>query len=74
MSYGIGGQATDIDIHAREILRTRAKLNEILAHHTKQPLERVEKDTDRDYWMAPEEAREYGIVDEVIQRRPESGA
>ncbi len=73
MSYGIGGQATDIDIHAREILRTRARLNEILAEHTHQPLEQVEKDTDRDFWMAPEEAREYGIVDEVIQRRTESG-
>jgi len=72
MSYGIGGQATDIDIHAREILRTRARLNEILAHHTKQPLEQVEKDTDRDFWMAPEEARAYGIVDEVIQQRPEA--
>ncbi|MHB9131805.1 MAG: ATP-dependent Clp endopeptidase proteolytic subunit ClpP [Armatimonadota bacterium] len=71
MTYGIGGQATDIDIHAREILRTRARLNEILALHTKQSLERVEKDTDRDYWMSPEEARDYGIVDEVIQRRAE---
>ena len=69
MSYGIGGQATDIDIHAREILRTRARLNEILAFHTKQPLEQVEKDTDRDFWMAPEEANAYGIVDEVIKRR-----
>jgi len=72
MSYGIGGQATDIDIHAREILRTRARLNEILAHHTRQPIEQVEKDTDRDFWMAPEEARSYGIVDEVIQQRPET--
>ncbi|MHB9023824.1 MAG: ATP-dependent Clp endopeptidase proteolytic subunit ClpP [Armatimonadota bacterium] len=70
MSYGIGGQATDIDIHAREILRTRARLNEILASHTKQPLERVEKDTDRDFWMSPEEAKDYGLVDEVIQQRP----
>jgi ATP-dependent Clp protease protease subunit len=69
MSYGIGGQATDIDIHAREILRTRARLNEILALHTKQPLEQIEKDTDRDYWMSAEEACTYGIIDEVIQRR-----
>jgi ATP-dependent Clp protease protease subunit len=69
MSYGIGGQATDIDIHAREILRTRARLNEILAFHTKQELDRVEKDTDRDFWMSPEEARDYGLVDEVIQQR-----
>lgn len=71
MISGIGGQATDIDIHAREILRTRARLNEILASHTRQSLERVEKDTDRDFWMSPDEACEYGIVDEVIQRRPE---
>jgi ATP-dependent Clp protease, protease subunit len=69
MSYGIGGQATDIDIHAREILRTRARLNEILSEHTKQPLENVERDTDRDFWMSPEEALDYGIVDEVIRRR-----
>lgn len=69
MSSGIGGQATDIDIQAREILRTRARLNEILASHTRQPLERVEKDTERDYWMSPEEARDYGLVDEVIQQR-----
>jgi len=72
MSYGISGQATDIDIHAREILRTRARLNEILAEHTKQPLEQVERDTDRDFWMSPEEAQAYGIVDEVIQRRTEA--
>lgn len=71
LSYGIGGQATDIDIHAREILRTRTRLNEILAYHTKQSLERVEKDTDRDFWMSPEEAVDYGLVDEVIQKRTE---
>lgn len=71
MSYGIGGQATDIDIQAREILRTRARLNEILAQHTGQPLDRVEHDTERDFWMSPEEAHEYGLVDEVIQQRPE---
>jgi ATP-dependent Clp protease protease subunit len=69
MSYGIGGQATEIEIHAREILRTRARLNEILALHTKQPLEQIEKDTDRDFWMSPEEAKDYGIVDEVIHQR-----
>ncbi len=72
MSYGIGGQATDIDIHAKEILRTRARLNEILAKHTKQPIDRVERDTDRDFWMSPEEAREYGLVDEVIQQKSET--
>ncbi len=69
MIQGIGGQASDIDIHAREILRTRTRLNEILAEHTHQALERVERDTDRDFWMSPEEARDYGLVDEVIQRR-----
>ncbi|MHB0937481.1 MAG: ATP-dependent Clp endopeptidase proteolytic subunit ClpP [Armatimonadota bacterium] len=74
MIQGIGGQATDIDIHAREILRTRARLNEILASHTKQPLDRVEHDTERDFWMSPDEAREYGIVDEVIQRRSDAPA
>jgi len=72
MQYGIGGQATDIDIHAREILRTRAKLNDILAFHTGQPLDRIEHDTDRDYWMTPEEACDYGLVDEVIQRRADT--
>lgn len=71
LGYGIGGQATDIDIHAREILRTRTRLNEILAAHTKQPLERVEKDTERDFWMSPEEAVVYGLVDEVIKQREE---
>jgi ATP-dependent Clp protease protease subunit len=69
MIQGIGGQASDIDIHAREILRTRARLNEILSEHTHQALDRVERDTDRDFWMSPEEARDYGLVDEVIQRR-----
>jgi len=71
MQYGIGGQATEIEIHAKEILRTRSRLNEILAFHTKQPIEQIEKDTDRDFWMSPEEARDYGIVDEVIQQRTE---
>ena len=71
MQYGIGGQATEIEIHAREILRTRARLNEILALHTKQPLENIERDTERDFWMSPEEAKDYGIVDEVIQQRTE---
>ena len=72
MINSIGGQATDIDIHAREILRTRARLNEIIAHHTGQPIDRVEQDTDRDFWMSPEEARDYGLVDEVIQKRSEA--
>ncbi len=63
---GFQGQATDIDIQAREILRLKARLNEILARHAKQPLERIEKDTDRDYFMGPGEAKEYGLIDEVI--------
>jgi ATP-dependent Clp protease protease subunit len=63
---GTEGSATDISIHAREILRVRQSLNEILAHHTGQSVEKVEKDTDRDYFMSAEEAREYGVVDEVL--------
>jgi len=63
---GTQGQATDIEIQAREILRMKAKLNEIIAKHTGQSLERVEKDTDRDYFMGASEARAYGIVDEVV--------
>ena len=66
---GLGGQATDIDIHAKEILRMRARLNEILAAHTGQPLERIADDTERDYIMSAEQSREYGIIDEVIERR-----
>jgi ATP-dependent Clp protease protease subunit len=63
---GAQGQAVDIQIQAREILRMREELNRILAHHTGQPLERVEKDSDRDFFMSPEEAKDYGLVDEVI--------
>jgi ATP-dependent Clp protease, protease subunit len=66
---GAQGQATDISIQAKEILRTKRRLNEILAEHTGQPFERVERDTDRDYFMSPEEAKEYGIVDEVVKSR-----
>jgi ATP-dependent Clp protease protease subunit len=64
---GVQGAATDINIQAQEILRLRAKLEEILAKHTKQPLEKIKKDTDRDYFMSAEEAKAYGIVDEVIE-------
>ncbi len=67
---GIGGQATDIDIQAREILKTRGVLNQLLADHTGQSLERIEKDTDRDYFMSGEEAKAYGLVDEVIGAKP----
>ncbi|HKQ96470.1 MAG TPA: ATP-dependent Clp endopeptidase proteolytic subunit ClpP [Candidatus Polarisedimenticolia bacterium] len=66
---GVQGQATDIDIHAREILRIRQRLNEILQTHTEQPIERITKDTDRDYIMTGEAAREYGVIDQVISRR-----
>jgi ATP-dependent Clp protease protease subunit len=63
---GFQGQATDIEIHAREILRTKDVLNEILAYHTGQSIEKIRTDTDRDFFMSGEEAKEYGIVDEVI--------
>jgi ATP-dependent Clp protease protease subunit len=66
---GLQGQATDIDIHAKEILRIRTILNKILANHTAQPLERIEKDVERDYIMTAEQAKEYGIIDEVISKR-----
>jgi ATP-dependent Clp protease, protease subunit len=65
---GLSGQATDIDIHAREILRVRAGLNEIMAKHTGQPLEKIEHDVERDFWMNAVQAREYGIVDEIIEK------
>jgi len=63
---GLSGQATDIEIHAREILRIRQSLNEIMAKHTGQPVEKVERDVERDFWMDAQQAREYGIVDEII--------
>ncbi len=66
---GFQGQATDVDIQAREILRMREELNNILVRHTGQPYEKIEKDTDRDFFMTGEQAREYGIVDKVIARR-----
>ncbi|MFC1645458.1 ATP-dependent Clp protease proteolytic subunit [Patescibacteria group bacterium] len=63
---GAQGQATDIDIHARHILKTKEKLNNILSKHTGQDVEKIEKDSDRDYYMSAEEAKEYGIIDKVI--------
>ncbi len=63
---GFQGQATDIEIHAREILRIKDTLNKILAEHTGQPIEKIQADTDRDFFMSGEEAKEYGLVDEVI--------
>lgn len=67
---GVQGQATDIDIQAREILRMRETINEILVRHTGQPMDAIRRDTDRDFFMSPEQAREYGLIDEVIVRRP----
>jgi ATP-dependent Clp protease protease subunit len=66
VSGGFSGQAADIEIHAREIIDIRRKLDEIIAKHTKQPLEKVSQDTDRDYFMSAEEAKEYNIIDRVI--------
>jgi len=67
---GTQGQATEIEIHAREILKTREQLNKILADRTGQPLEKIERDTERDYYLSADEAKEYGLVDEVIAKRP----
>jgi len=64
---GVQGQATDISIQVQEILRLRARIEEILVKHTKQPLDKIKKDTDRDYYMSADEAKAYGIVDEVIE-------
>jgi len=66
---GFQGQASDIDIHAKEILKTRERLNEILAHHAGQPLERIQTDTDRDRFMGGQEAVEYGLIDQVLVSR-----
>jgi ATP-dependent Clp protease protease subunit len=65
---GFQGQATDIDIHAKEILRMREELDSILMHHTQQPMERIRTDTERDFFMSGQQAREYGIIDEVIMK------
>jgi ATP-dependent Clp protease protease subunit len=66
---GLQGQATDIEIHAKEILRIRTVLNKILSLHSGQPMERIEKDVERDYIMTADESKEYGIIDEVISKR-----
>lgn len=66
---GVQGQATDIEIHAKEILRMREFLNEILSRHTGQPIERIAQDTERDYFMSAQEAKEYGLIDEVYDVR-----
>ncbi len=69
LMQGLAGQATDIDIAAREILRMRERLNEILVAHTGQPLKRIQEDTERDYIMSAEQGKEYGIIDDVIRKR-----
>ncbi len=66
---GVQGQASEIEIHAKEILKTKKRLSEILAKHTGQKLSKIEKDTDRDYYMSAQEAKEYGLVDEVMERK-----
>jgi ATP-dependent Clp protease, protease subunit len=69
VSGGFQGQASDIEIQAKETLRIKARLNEILARHTRQPIERIEKDSDRDFFMGPGEAKEYGLIDEVFAHK-----
>jgi ATP-dependent Clp protease protease subunit len=66
---GAQGQVSDIEIQTKELLRIKKKINDILTYHTNQPLERIEKDTDRDFYMTGDEAKEYGVVDEVIKKR-----
>ncbi len=66
---GFQGQATDVDIQAREILRLREELNEIMARHTGQPIDRINRDTERDFYMSGEQAKEYGLIDDVISHR-----
>ena len=72
-SGGFSGQAADIQIHAQEILRIRRRLDEILSHHTGKPIEVVNRDQDRDFFMSSEEAKAYGLIDQIIQARPKSG-
>jgi ATP-dependent Clp protease protease subunit len=70
---GFQGQATDIEIHAREILKMKETLNRIMANHTGQPIEKIQADTDRDFFMSGEDARSYGLVDEVITKKTPRG-
>jgi ATP-dependent Clp protease protease subunit len=69
LMHGLGGQATEIEIHAKDIIQMKARLNQILAHHTGQSVEKIDKDTDRDYILQAPQAQEYGIVDQVIAKR-----
>jgi len=71
---GVQGQATDISIQANEILRIRERLNQILAGHTGQPISKIEEDTDREFFMGPQEAKEYGLLDQVVESRVETKA
>lgn len=67
---GLTGQATDLDIHAREIIRIKNELNQLIARHTGQPLERIERDTDRDFYLSPDEAIKYGLIDGMVEGVP----
>jgi ATP-dependent Clp protease protease subunit len=69
LMHGLGGQATEIEIHAKDIIQMKARLNQILSHHTGQPVEKIDKDTDRDYILQAPQAQEYGLVDQVISKR-----
>lgn len=69
LMHGLGGQAVEIDIHAKDIMRMKSRLNQILANHTGQPIEKIDKDTDRDYILQANEAVDYGLVDQVISKR-----
>jgi len=67
-SAGFEGQSTDIEIHAREILKTRDRIDQIYAHHTRRPIEEVHRDMERDHFFRPDEAQEYGLIDRVIEK------
>ena len=71
IQQGLGGQVSDVEIHARELVRTKRRMNEMLAERTGQPIETIERDTDRDYIMGPEEAVEYGVIDRIVSRPAE---
>jgi len=69
LMHGLGGQATEIDIHARDIMRMKARMNQILSNHTGQPVDKIDHDTDRDYILQAQDAVDYGLVDQVISKR-----
>jgi ATP-dependent Clp protease protease subunit len=72
LAYGIQGQTTDIEIHARDLVRLKDRINQIMAHHTGQPIEKIAKDTDRDFILEAEDAKKYGLVDSIYHRRDET--